>query len=200
MTAPVEINRILALWDRGASFRPRLRFRFLVVAVVSSALVLGGCGSKSALTPLQRLSAGLSAYGKGNYNQARSDYRKVLGQIHNNADELQQDAWFDLGVLDQKLGNNTEASSEYHRALQIDPNFTDALYNLATLVAARNPTSAISLYRRALRNSPSDASVQWNLGLLLYSAGQIKQARALLRSAIRIDPSFTSRLPKNVKL
>jgi tetratricopeptide (TPR) repeat protein len=170
------------------------------VLVLVLATVLAGCGSTSSVSPTQSLNAGLFAFSQRNYPEARADHNAVVRDDPNNTYGLKLLAWYDLGVLDQKLGRTVAAGSEYRAALAPDPKYTNALYNLAVLESPKDPIAVISLYREAYALSPRDPNVQWNLGLLLYSRGQVAEGRKFLNNAIRIDASLRARLPKSVKL
>ena len=173
---------------------------FVSVGAFALALTLAGCGSKAALTPPQKLDAGIAAFSQGNYNEARSDYKAVLKDDPSNKYGLNKIAWYDLGVLDQKAGDAAAARSEYQQALLIDPKYPNALYNLAVLETSTSPANAVSLYRQALALAPTNPNIRWNLGLLLYRRGHTAQGVALLKSAIKIDPGIAVKLPKDVKL
>jgi Tfp pilus assembly protein PilF len=172
----------------------------MCVVALGTTLILGGCGSKAALTPGQRLNAGIAAFSESNFSQARSDYKEVIKNDPSNSHGLNKIAWYDLGVLDQQLGHTQAANSEYQQALLIDPRYPNALYNLAVLDTSSNPSRAINLYRRALVLTPANPNIRWNLGLLLYKTGHVIEGRALLKSAIKIDPGIAVKLPKGVKL
>jgi tetratricopeptide (TPR) repeat protein len=202
MITTVETKSVAArVWPGRRTDRPRLRAVAVGVVVFALTLTLASCSSSPAvLTPTQSLNAGLVAFSQANYSQARADYEAVLQKDPSNKYGLNKIAWYDLGVLDQRLGRAAAASSEYKQALVLDPKYTSALYNLAILETLSDPSHAISLYEQALATSPKDPNIQWNLGLLLYNRGHLARGRALLKSALKISPSLRSKLPKHVKL
>jgi tetratricopeptide (TPR) repeat protein len=142
----------------------------------------------------------LAAFLTRNYPLARADYKAVLKEDPTNKYRLDKIAWYDLGVLDQKLGDRSAARSEYAQALKLDPKYVDALYNMGVLETSTDVSVAINLYRRALALAPKSPDIRWNLGLLLYDTGHVAQGRVLLKSAIELSPSIAARLPKNVTL
>lgn len=168
--------------------------------VFGAGLLLSAC-TPATLTPAERLNAGLSASSAGNYTAARGDYQDVLRSDPTDKYGLNNIAWYDLGVLDQTLGNASAAISEYREAILLDPKYVSAFYNLGVLESTiHHEAAAIAYYRDALALSPADPNIQWNLGLLLYEHGYIAQGRQYLRSAIRTNSGFLQKLPKNVHL
>lgn len=173
----------------------------LGLCVVAS-LTLSACSSSKTPSgsPQTLLNDGVAAANAGNLSQARIDYQAVVKADPTNKDELEQIAWFDLGVIDQKEGNASAAQSEYQQALVLDPKYTNALYNLAVLETTANPQNAINLYQQVLALAPKDPNSMWNLGLLLYRTGQVTQGRTYLNQAIALAPSLASKLPAGVTL
>lgn len=136
----------------------------------------------------------------GNDTQARADYQAVIAKDVGNKLGLAKVAWYDLGVLDQRLGQSTNAEAEYQQAVELDPSYTSALYNLATIETTTDPKGAIQLYQQILSIEPDNPNSEFNLGLLLYDNGQIAQGRADLNKAIAAAPSLASRVPSGVSL
>jgi Tfp pilus assembly protein PilF len=201
MITTVETKSVARVRPGRLMDHPRFCVVAVGVVVLAMSLALASCSSSPAvLTPTQSLNAGLVAFSQASYSQARADYEAVLHKDPSNKYGLNKIAWYDLGVLDQKIGRAAAARSEYRQALVLDPRYTSALYNLAILQTPKDPSNAISLYEQALATSPKDPNVQWNLGLLLYNRGHLAKGRALLKSALKISPSLTRKLPKDVTL
>ena len=67
-------------------------------------------------------------------------------------------------VARQIKGHRALACSSYRRALQIEPNRPDTLYNLANLIKPDDPEEADRLYRKSLQINPNSASTWHNFG------------------------------------
>lgn len=126
-------------------------------------------------------------------------YNPVSGQIHFNfavselagtvaplarkaaekaesSDRLSSDDWFDLGV-DLEAVSPEDAPAAYIRALEIDPNHSDAHVNLGRLMQEADDLDAAEAhYRRALEAEPDNFLAAFNLGTLLEDMGRIKDA------------------------
>jgi hypothetical protein len=108
-------------------------------------------------------------------------------------------AHFDAGHIDQMRGQYDQAGSEYMAALQSDPKFVGALYNLAVLKADADPTAAMDLYRSVLAEQPDNAAATFNLGVLLCRAGD-DSGKDLIRNAISLKPELAQDVPSDISL
>ena len=102
-------------------------------------------------------------------------------------DSSRADALNSLGVALYNLGRYHEAEQRYREAIDIDPEYVDALVNLAALLQA-NPGAAEPLLRRALKINPKYPGARAMLGLIFLSSGQEHQAKVALRKALKISP------------
>ncbi len=122
----------------------------------------------------------------------------MLAVDPNNAAGDNKIAYFDLGVLDQSQRQPAASEAEYNLALNIDPNYDLALYNLGVEEAVSNPLTAITLYRKVVASEPNYVMAVYNLGLLLYQQGQVAQGQTYLAKALALDPSYQKLLPAGV--
>ncbi len=78
------------------------------------------------------------------------------------------EAHLNLGLLDLRRRQLTEAEAEYRTALRLDPNFVPALVNLADLDRAQGrDEEGAELLRKAMAIEPDNADVRYALGLYL---------------------------------
>jgi tetratricopeptide (TPR) repeat protein len=70
-------------------------------------------------------------------------------------DPAESTAYYNLGVLAQDAGKESDAITLYHRALELDPQLAEAHYNLATLFDqsgdSRSAIRHINEYRKLTR-------------------------------------------------
>ena len=103
---------------------------------------------------------------------------------------LNADAWHHMGVAASGLGRNTLAESSYRQALQLRPQFIDAMNNLATVLRRKPDIDEAELwYRRVLDSRPEAAETMYNLGRLLAADGRMREAIEWHRRATIADPS-----------
>ena len=153
-------------------------------------LVIGiaACGTPPTATNL--VTEGLQAQLAGNLSTAQTEYRKAI-QLDANS----MIAHYDLGTLYDQQGDKTLAVEEYRAALVIQPNFTDALFNLAVDTAGSDPVTAQQLYLKVLSLQPNFAAAWLNVGFILESEGRGDEAKADWAKAVVLAPSLASHIP-----
>ena len=84
------------------------------------------------------------------------------------------------------------AVQSYQQALQIQPDYTEAQYNLS--VAFNNIgqlDKAIVSYKKTLKIKPNYPEAHYNLGVILNTQGQLSAAISCYRHAIKFKPNYT---------
>jgi len=91
-----------------------------------------------------------------------------------------------------------EAIAEFQRAVEVDPSYLAAHFNLAyAFECAKRFDEAIAQYKRALQLEPNNVFGLNNLGVLYTSKGQYDEAIKVLEQAAQIEPS-NSTVSKNL--
>jgi tetratricopeptide (TPR) repeat protein len=141
-----------------------------------------GTGSDASSKNNALLARAKKAFGEGDYAQAAELFDEFVSLVSGRADVLNG-----LGVALYNLGRYQEAEQRYREAIDIDPEFAEALVNLAALLQA-NPGAAEPLLRRALKTNPKYPGARAMLGLILLSSGQEHEAKVALRKALKVSP------------
>jgi Tfp pilus assembly protein PilF len=140
---------------------------------IETARVLAGA-DPNAMTPEQR-----SAFDSAN--------RELVAAEMVDADR--PEAHLNLGLLDLRHRQPSEAEAEYRTALRLDPNFVPALANLADLDRMRGQDQqGAELLHKALDVEPNNADVRHSLGLLLVRQHSYAEALEQLRRATELAP------------
>ncbi|MFA7241484.1 MAG: tetratricopeptide repeat protein [Sulfuricellaceae bacterium] len=101
------------------------------------------------------------------------------------------DAHYNLGNVQQILGQTDKAVASYRRTLEINPNDNQACNNLGhALTYLGQFNDAVGIYRQALAINPRDAVVHNNLANALVSLGQFDDAVASYHHALEIKPDY----------
>lgn len=158
-----------------------------LVALVVAGLACGGGSEREVANDLVK--EALKVHAKGDSAEAAKLYREAL--VH---DATNKFAYYNLGVIDQAAGRSRVAQFQYELALAHDPNFTPALFNLATIVTRSDVDAAIRIYRRIIAIQPRNAGAHLNLGFLLKRRGKTTEGQAEIDRAVALDPSLRSRV------
>lgn len=94
-----------------------------------------------------------------------------------------------LGSTLRVLGEAPSSRKALEEALQIDPNYEEALYNLALLEKGEAPTKASELLERAISVDPNYALAHRELGILNQKSNLMQSAEYHLRRTLEIDPT-----------
>jgi tetratricopeptide (TPR) repeat protein len=184
--------------------RPTRRRSILAAPVVAGALALlvSACGSSSPTSsntttpgsPSALLTAGLAAQKTGNVTLAIDNFKKAVAAAPSAASASY--ANYDLGYIAQVNQNDASAASTYYRAaLAVNPNFANALYNLAIVLTKSQPLVAENNYLQVIALQPNNADAHLNLGFLYSSKGSHTLAHAQFVKATALDPTLAKRLP-----
>ncbi len=94
---------------------------------------------------------------------------------------------YNLGLLLQQDGRTEEAAQHYERAIELSPEYTSALNNLAEMrVQQGRIVEAIALLETAVAVDPEDSTLRWNLGRRLEKVGRFPDALPHYLKAIEI--------------
>lgn len=98
--------------------------------------------------------------------------------------------WFNLGV-ELEATSSEEARQAYHRALELEPEMSDAHLNLGRLYhEAGMLEKSEAHYRAALKYAPHEAAPHFNLGVLLEDLKRPQEAACCYQEALARDPKF----------
>jgi tetratricopeptide (TPR) repeat protein len=131
---------------------------------------------------------------------AITQFQQVISESPKDFEVYAAVAHFDIGAIHQANGDLQDAITSYEAAIQLAPRYTAAMYNLAIALTPSNPTLAAQYYQQILSIKPGDANTLFNLGLLTYDSGNHGGGIAYLKAAIKVDPSFASKVPANIKI
>ncbi|HKC01069.1 MAG TPA: tetratricopeptide repeat protein [Terriglobales bacterium] len=115
---------------------------------------------------------------------ARSYCRKAL-----RAKELAE-AYLYIGVTYMRTGDDRLAEQNLRRALELDPLYDEAMYNLAEVIRCScepAPREAVELYRKSLEIDPHYAAAYRGLAFVSYDAKQFEAAEEHARRALKLD-------------
>jgi tetratricopeptide (TPR) repeat protein len=127
----------------------------------------------------------------GDYDGAIAIYNDVIAKATENkmkpADVAKLE--MDLGVMYEKKKDHANAEAAYRKALDIDPDRTEAYDGLGNVYQAQNrPDEAIKLFQEAAAKQPTNGKFTYDLGLFLWSKGKNDEAYETLTKAAALLP------------
>jgi tetratricopeptide (TPR) repeat protein len=100
-------------------------------------------------------------------------------------------AYNNLGNMLALQGKTAEAIAQFHRAIEIKPDYAEAYYNLAIVLDRQGkPDEAIDNYQKAIEITPDSAAAHNNLGTALLNQGRLEEASEHYHQALDKAPAF----------
>lgn len=121
---------------------------------------------------------------EGRFADAKAIYQDIC-----RADSRDAEAWFLLGAVNGQLGLLDETIACCRKAVELNPGYIDAHYNLAqAYMHQQRSEEAVAAYRQVVRLRPDHAEAYNTMGLALEKLGRIDEAIGCYREALRINP------------
>jgi tetratricopeptide (TPR) repeat protein len=158
--------------------------RLLTMLAVAASLAAGGCGGAEA-RKAKHFDKGLQYLAADNLEKARVEFQNTLQIAPKDAK-----ARFEMGLVDEKLGNPREAAQYYQGTIDVDPNHIEARAKLARLyLFSGAPDRALELIKPVLDTHPDDADL-----LTVRAAARMQQkdtdgALADAQRAVQLAPA-----------
>jgi tetratricopeptide (TPR) repeat protein len=138
------------------------------------------------VTPAQLLEAAFAHHLAGEFAEAESLYRAVIG-----ADAKDAKALHLFGALQHQKGNNGAAIALIRRSIDIRET-PEAWYNLGHVLRLENLSDkAVIAWRRTLELQPAHRDAAFNLAKIIGESGQADAALLAWRKLVEIAPDFT---------
>jgi tetratricopeptide (TPR) repeat protein len=126
------------------------------------------------------------AYQRGQWEAARVQAAEAV-RLDANATE----AWYNLGLAQQKLGRAEEALASFTAASRLQPRWADVwIERGAVAVRLQRDATAVDALRTALALAPQRADAHFLLGVALAASGRTADAIASYQRAIALRPAY----------
>lgn len=90
-----------------------------------------------------------------------------------------------LGRLNHRKGDFMKAAIEYRKAIEIKPDFVEAIYNLAIMYAAQKEyDSALGLFKRMIALTPNNLDIYYNIACMYAGQHKLEESIKWLNKAI----------------
>lgn len=135
--------------------------------------------------PPAELLSGIKAFDSGNAAEARTLFEAAAKKSPNN-----YEAFYNLGMACEKLGDKPGAEAAYKSALAVKPDLDTAAAALSTLYLDQGRIDeALSVGRAALAKHPASAALHENVGVALATRSDQDSAMHELEEAVKAQPS-----------
>lgn len=121
---------------------------------------------------------------EGKLKEAAEKFRQAI-----EADPTHAGAHNNLGVAYERMGSS-EAKAQFTKAVQLQPDFTHAHFNLARiLIKSGQISKAVAELKRTIQIDPDHVGALNMLGTALGRQQKFTEAQNYLERAVRLDPS-----------
>ncbi|MFQ5839116.1 MAG: tetratricopeptide repeat protein [Candidatus Methylomirabilales bacterium] len=116
--------------------------------------------------------------------------REFLGALADPVFTQVADAYVNLAKIARKRNRLDETLTYLQKAVDISPENVLAHNDLGLLYLERRQYAlAVQEFRKALQLVPDRPILLWNLGLAHFQAGDMQEARAILRRVVEVQPT-----------
>ncbi len=130
---------------------------------------------------------GLVAQGQGDFPQAIAYFTAAIDR------NGLADYYFARGLALADLGDHQKALVDYNQALDLDPNFSSALYNRGmSYLALQNLPEAVSNFDQAIGLDPEFVAAYYSRGMAYYDLGKVELARQDYNRALSLSPMMAA--------
>lgn len=129
---------------------------------------------------------GILLYRKGDYDEAITQYRKVM-----TLEPSFSDVYINLGAVFLKKGQIDRAIESFNQAVKLTPRDARAHYCLGESFASKGRyDEAIAQYETALKTDPRNTRTRTSLAQALIETGKNKEAAQQFAAALKLDPTM----------
>ena len=102
----------------------------------------------------------------------------------------EREAYWDLGLAYEQLGNLEQALAAYKEVLDLDPTYWQAYRKLGDLyLSLGEPGEALAAYQSAVDLQPQNARLYYFLGRAYHSLDRIEEGTLAYQQALALDPN-----------
>jgi tetratricopeptide (TPR) repeat protein len=131
------------------------------------------------------LQVGIRQADQKNWSAADTTFSDVLDIVPRDVFAL-----YNLGLVDQSVGDTGGAASYYDQAIADDATYTPALYNLAITLENSDQAMALNLYQKIVAIDPKASTAYLRMAFVYAEQGDVQQAKAAQAKAIALDPGL----------
>lgn len=120
------------------------------------------------------------------YPKAFSEINTVLRQ-----NAMVPEGYFLKGLIYKDIKDTAKAISSFQTALQIDPNYRDAMLQLGSIYSAQKNPLAVTYYDNAMKTGSKDVFPLYAKGMYYQEQEEYEKAKQAYREAINQDREYS---------
>lgn len=93
------------------------------------------------------------------------------------------------GYHEMEAGRIDEAIILFQKAININPSYAEAYYNIGQCYSGENTEKTIEAYKKSIKLDPHHIAVYWSLGASYRNSKKYREALETYKQAIDIDPT-----------
>ncbi|OGU33967.1 MAG: hypothetical protein A2068_05395, partial [Ignavibacteria bacterium GWB2_35_6b] len=148
------------------------------------------------------ISSAINENGKMNFKKKYSEIEKFINNNELNEalkeieillvnDPLPYKAFNYLGILFSRTKNYVKAEEYFLKAMNLKPDFTDALSNLAIIYFEQNRIEeSIELHKKSVEINKTNLKSYFNLAYAYQEYSEIEKAEENYKAAVKLNPNF----------
>lgn len=117
------------------------------------------------------------------YMAGLSNVNKVIEKKPQHAD-----AYYLKGLFYRDMGSNLQAMEAFQKAVELDPDLSDAYLLMGNMISEENPELALRFYENALITDPEDVVALHHKALHLHQHGDLDEAMEVYKRIHVLDP------------
>jgi protein O-mannosyl-transferase len=128
----------------------------------------------------------------GDVYARRKDYQNAILEFKKSIEinPKYADAWHNLALSYQSIGQKEEAIKTYQKAIELNPKLWQSMENLTLLYFDQNRLDeAEAMIQKLIELKPDNPEYYHNLGIVRYRKGDVKSAKELLQKTLIMDPN-----------
>jgi tetratricopeptide (TPR) repeat protein len=150
----------------------------------------GGPADEAAEKALAELRAGveqaIALTKEGKLDEAEALYKDLITK-----NPTRHQLYYNLAIVQSQKKDAAAAEASYMKALEIKPDYAEALNGLNTLyLSTGQAAKANEMAAKAATANPSDAKAQFQVGYVAFNSGKLDEAAEAFKKAEALDPAY----------
>lgn len=123
---------------------------------------------------------------EGKLDEAEAAYKALIA-----TNPTRHQLHYNLAIVQAQKKDNAAAEASYQKALEIKPDYAEALNGLNTLyLSTGQAAKANELAAKAASANPNDAKAQFQVGYVAFNSGKYDEAVEAFKKVETLDPAY----------